>query len=185
MQIQIDLRSERRLGIPCVRCIIDEGAPFFDGPCQDTITADINLAPGFHELVIVHYNKQEQDHVLDDQGRIVVDKHVEIMNIRIDDIDFLVDELREAHFYPVYSDNYVRDCQTAGVILPPSISPNLYLGHNGTWKLPFHTPFIQWIIHRRKNLAIQLDNTIFQSDVELLAESKAWFQSQPEIIWPT
>jgi hypothetical protein len=185
MQIKIKFHRECRLGIPHVRCIIDEGAPFFDGPCEDVVSADIHITPGFHELVIGHYNKQDQDHVLDSQGRIIIDKHVEILGIEIDGIELRIEELREAHFYPLYNQYYVQDCKNNGITLPPSISPNLYLGHNGTWKFPFHTPFLDWIIHRRKNLSIQLDNTIFQSDVELLAESKAWFQSQPEIIWPT
>jgi len=30
-----------------------------------------------------------------------------------------------------------------------------------------------------------LDNTIFQSDVELLAQTKAWVQAQPDIVWNT
>jgi hypothetical protein len=115
----------------------------------------------------------------------MIDKHVEIMGIGIDDIAFSMDELRQAHFYPVYNPVYYQQQLDQGHQLPPSITPNLYLGHNGIWKLNFHTPFVEYIIQKRKNLAMNLDNTIFQSDVELLRRTKAWIQAQPDIVWNT
>ena len=185
MNIEIFLHCETRLGLPQIRCTIDEGAPFFDGAAQEHISASVGVAPGFHELVISHYNKQDQDHVLDAAGNIMIDKHVEILGIGIDDIAFSIDELRQAYFYPVYNPVYYQQQLSLGNTLSPGISPNLYLGHNGIWKLNFHTPFVEYIIQKRKNLALNLDNTIFQSDIELLRQTKAWLQAQPDIIWNT
>lgn len=183
MKIDIFLHCENRLGAPLIRCTVDEGAPFFDGPAQEHITTSLGTAPGFHELVISHYNKQDHDHVLDNQGNILIDKHVEILGIAIDDIKFNISELWQAHFYPVYNPVYYRQQLAQGNVLPPSISPNLYLGHNGIWKLNFHTPFVEYIIQKRKNLGVQLDNTIFQSDIDLLNQTKAWILAQPDIVW--
>jgi len=183
MKIEIHLSHETSFGNPKIRCTIDENAPFYNGDSIEYIHADIQTAPGFHELVITHYNKQVGDQLLDETGKIIKDKHVEIQKIVFDDIPFLVSELREAHFYPVYNPDYYFDCKKQGIDLPYYISPNLYLGHNGTWKLNFHTPFIEYIIKKRKDLALNLDNSIYQSDVQLLKNAREWFNSVPDIVW--
>jgi hypothetical protein len=183
MNIKIFLKREAYFGDPMIRCVIDETAPFFEGASQDVISAKIGLVPGYHELIITHYNKQDSDHLLDEQGNIVKDKYVEIVGIEIDDIAFSIDELREGHFYPVYNPYYYQECLDRGQKLPPSISPNLYLGHNGTWKLNFHTPFVEYIIAKRKKLNINLDNTIFQTDAETLKKIKTWFENIPDMTW--
>jgi hypothetical protein len=183
MKIEIKLSHETEFGYPQLRCAIDENAPFYNGNSQPVIFADINMAPGYHEMVITHYNKQVDDQIIDSSGNIIKDKHVEILSISIDDILFRINELQEGHFYPVYNLDYVRDCEQQGVVLPYSISPNLYLGHNGTWKLNFYTPFIEYIIDKRQNLGVKLENTIFQSDTALLTQAKQWFDQAPDIVW--
>jgi hypothetical protein len=183
MKIEIHLDAEIEFGLPKMRCCVDENAPFFDGDFQPIVVKEIGVGPGFHELVITHYNKQAHDQSTDSDGKIIKDKHIEIKKIIIDDIALLIDELREGHFYPVYNPDYVRDCQLKKLTLPFSISPNLYLGHNGTWKLNFHAPFVEYIIEKRKNLAVNLDDSIFYSDATLLKEAKEWFLSAPEIKW--
>ena len=183
MKIEIYLNHETAFGYPKLRCTVDENAPFYDGDSQTEIQVELGITPGFHELVITHYNKQAGDQSVNSEGKIIKDKHVEIQKIVIDDIPFLIDELREAHFYPVYNPLYYQDCKDQGITLPYSISPNLYLGHNGTWKLSFNTPFVEYIIKKRQHLALNLDNSIFQSDVELLKQSKEWFANAPDIIW--
>ena len=183
MKIEIFLKRETHFGDPLVRCTIDENAAFFDGLSQDYICAEFGVTPGFHELLITHYGKEDSDHILNDKNEIVVDKYIEIEKIIIDDIPFNMHELWQGHFYPVYNEYYVRDCQAQGIMLPPSICPNLYLGHNGTWKLSFHTPFVDYIISKRKDLTIDLENSIYRSDADLMAETKAWFLNAPDITW--
>ena len=183
MKINISLARETHFGDPLVRCTLDENVPFFDGISQDHILVDINVSPGFHELIITHYNKKDNDQLLDSNGKICLDKHVEIKNISIDNIDFTLDELREGHFYPVYNKNYYKQCLEQGNKLPLSISPNLYLGHNGTWKLNFSYPFTEYIISKRKNLQLNLKDSIYQSDIEHLKKIKSWFTQAPDIIW--
>ena len=183
MKIEILLNRVTYFGDPFIRCTLDENAPSFDGPSQDTISVDLRLSPGYHELVITHFHKKDSDHVLDNNGNILIDKHVEIKGISIDDIAFTVDELREGQFYPVYNRKYYDQCISRGVILPLSISPNLYLGHNGTWKISFNYPFVEYIINKRKGSGVNLQNSIYQSDVELLQRAKEWFTNAPDIIW--
>ena len=60
---------------------------------------------------------------------------------------------------------------------------NLYLGHNGTWKLNFSYPFTEYIISKRKNLQLNLKDSIYQSDIEHLKKIKSWFTQAPDIIW--
>lgn len=183
MKIDISLAREISFGDPLIRCTLDENVPFFDGASQDHISVNINVCPGFHELIITHYNKKDSDQILDSMGTICKDKHVEIKSISIDNIEFTLDELREGHFYPVYNKNYYKQCLEQGNELPLSLSPNLYLGHNGTWKLNFNYPFTEYIINKRKKLQLDLKDSIYQSDIEHLKKAKKWFMQIPDIIW--
>lgn len=183
MKIEIFFKRETHFGDPMVRCTIDENAAFYEGTSKDYICAELGVTPGFHELLITHYGKKDSDHLLNETNEIIIDKHLEIEKIIIDDIPFNMHDLWQGYFYPVYNEYYVRDCKDQGITLPPGICPNLYLGHNGTWKLSFHTPFVEYIIDKRKNQNINLKNSMFQSDIEVMTETKKWFLTAPDILW--
>lgn len=172
MKLKIKLDVERRLGDPLVKIIVDDYLTLSDGIAQNEYNFDCDIEDGIHELKIVHYGKTKHDHAYDDLGKKVsVDKHVEITAIEIDDIA-LEAELWSGKFYPVYLNRKDID--------PLFISPNLYLGHNGTWMLEFATPAGNWLIDLRKP-GPKLDGTIFRTNDNLVAIAKDFFKDLPDV----
>ena len=124
MKIQLDFAVERRLGDPRIKITIDDYMLLYDGVAQDSLEFDVPLDDGNHELKITHHGKTVHDHVLNSDGSIAIDKHVEIVGIHLDHTP-LTGELWLGKFFPVYMHKANNE--------PYSICPNLYLGHNGTW----------------------------------------------------
>lgn len=180
MKLNIALTLGDRLGMPNVKCLIDESIVLHEGPAAPDLAWEFDVMPGEHELIIVHYGKTTHDHVLDSNGSIAIDKFVQIESISIDDIKLHNQELWQGRFYPVYDPDYVRDQQVNGYQLPYYISPNLYLGHNGAWKWEFCYPFVPWIITQRRQ-GPQLEGTIFQTSQRILDEAKDFFANVPDI----
>lgn len=171
MKLRITFDVERRLGDPQLKIIIDDYLTLIDGPAQDEYEFNCDIEDGMHELKIVHYGKTKHDHGYDDTGKLSIDKHVEIKSIEIDDIE-LEAELWSGKFYPVYLHKKDTD--------PVYISPNLYLGHNGTWMLEFATPAANWLIDLRKP-GPKLAGTIFKTNSELVDIAKNFFKDLPDV----
>jgi len=178
MQMSLDIAFTvgDKLGTPNVKILIDDYVVLYEGPAQPTFSRTFDINDGEHELKIVHYGKTDQDHVLDKDGSILVDKFINIDSISIDSIKLLDKELQTGEFWPVYSLSYVEDMTD----LPESICPNLYLGHNGTWRYRFFAPFTEWAIQQRQ-LGPQLDKTIFKSSAKILEEAKDFFKNAPDL----
>lgn len=171
MKIQLNFAVERRLGDPQIKITIDDYMLLYDGVAQDSLEFDVPLDDGNHELKITHHGKTVHDHVLNSNGSIAIDKHVEIVSIHLDNTP-LTGELWLGKFFPVYmhkNDN-----------APYSICPNLYLGHNGTWVLEFATPALKWLIDTRCP-GPQLSNTIFKTNHQVLQEIKTVFENLPDV----
>jgi hypothetical protein len=171
LKLDIELTVERRLGDPRIKIIIDDYLTLASGPAQDHYSFNVNIPDESHNLKIIHYGKTVTDHVLDDQGKILIDKHVEIKSIAMDDIK-LNKELWTGKFFPVYMHKSKDE--------PYFICPNLYLGHNGTWLLDFATPVTNWLINLRRP-GPKLDGTIFKSNKEILDTAKSHFQNLPDV----
>lgn len=171
MKLSINFYVERRLGNPQVKIIIDDYITLFNGDAEDDYEFNIDLPNGGHDLKIIHYNKKIADHHYDEQGNLIIDKHIEIKRITFDEVD-LEKELWDGKFFPVYMHKADNE--------PYFICPNLYLGHNGTWKFEFVTPVIPWLISSRKQ-GPQLDNTIFQTNSSILLEAKNFFKDLPDV----
>ena len=180
LTINLKFKVEDYFGSPLCRIIIDESAPTYDGPVQTDITISIPVTTGEHELRIVHYGKINDDHLIEN-GSIVKDKHFELTALSFDGVE-LEHELWEGSFFPVYGQDYVDDCRRNNIKLPYSICPNLYFGHNGTWKFNFFYPVYPWLISRRNN-GPNLENTIFISSNETLQQAKKYFMSVPDVVW--
>jgi hypothetical protein len=157
---------ERCLGDPMIKIIIDDYLTLADGPAQDTYSFDIDIPDESHTLKIIHYGKTIQDATNNN-----VDKHVEISAIRMDQVQ-LEAELWAGKFFPVYLHKADHE--------PYYISPNLYLGHNGTWSLDFATPAITWLINIRQP-GPQLGNTIFKTNQQILNVAKEFFKGLPDV----
>lgn len=174
MILEIDFDVGDQLGTPTIKILIDDYLVLYEGPALSHFRREFNISRGEHELKIVHYGKTDSDHLYNSDGSIAVDKYVMIQRIRINEISLTDSELQSGEFWPVYSLSYVATMTTQGKDLPGSIKPNLYLGHNGTWKWCFMEPFIDWIIQQRKP-GPKLDNTIFRTSSDILAEAKEFF----------
>ena len=182
MKIKFQFKVERRLGDPTIRILVDEHMASFEGACPDELELDLNLIPGDHELRITHYGKHPDHHVYDNNGKILIDRSVEIMDIEFDTVP-LREILWEGSFFPVYLPEYVEDQQQQGIEVPYSITPNLYLGHNGTWRLKFIYPAIDWLIERRKHTFNKPVGELFQTSEAILLKTKDFFTSAPDLEW--
>jgi hypothetical protein len=171
LKLSLTFDVERRLGDPQIKITIDDYMLLYDGVAQNSMEFDVPLDDGNHELKITHHSKTVHDHVLNTDGSIAIDKHVEITGICLDDAP-LNNELWLGKFFPVYMHKADNE--------PYSISPNLYLGHNGTWVLEFATPALKWLIDIRRP-GPQLANTIFKTNHQVLTEMKAIFENLPDV----
>lgn len=180
MHLEIEFEVGDQLGTPTVKILIDDYVVLYEGPATQLFERDFDLNLGEHELKIVHYGKTDDDHLYNTDGSIAVDKYVYIKKIAIDQVSLTDKELQSGQFWPVYSRSYVETMIAQRQELPSYISPNLYLGHNGTWKYTFFNPFVEWIIKNRK-LGPQLENTIFKTSDHILKEAKEFFLNAPNI----
>lgn len=171
MKLEIDFSVERRLGDPKIKIIIDDYVTLYNGVAQEQFVFEVDLLDGGHDLKIIHYDKQPEHHVYDASGNVQIDRHVEIKRISFEDVE-LKRELWDGKFFPVYMHRANNE--------PYFICPNLYLGHNGTWKYEFVTPVLPWLIACRKS-GPQLDNTIFQTNAVVLQEAKNFFKDLPDV----
>lgn len=171
MKLDITLAVERRLGDPLLKIIVDDYLTLADGPALEEYHFDLHIPDEPHSLKIIHHGKTVEDHQLDSNGNIEIDKHVEIKSILMDDIA-LERELWDGKFFPVY----LHKADTE----PYFICPNLYLGHNGTWQLEFITPAANWLIAGRKH-GPKLEGTIFKTNQEILKSAKAFFKDLPDV----
>lgn len=166
MKIDLRLNLETALGVPKLKINIDDSLTLHDGDAQSRMIFTFQCAPGQHELRLTHYGKTKTD-----ASNTKYDKHIEIVSLFFDEVE-LHNELWTGKFYPVYLHKSVNE--------PIYIQPNLYLGHNGTWVMPFEYPCVDWLIRSRKQ-GPQLENTIFQSDDRKLKSAKDFFSGVEEI----
>lgn len=162
----IDFSFEDRLGIPKTKINVDDYLTLYDGEVKNSLTFDFDCTAGDHELRITHYGKTKHQAACIDY-----DKHMEITAIIMDDVP-LEQELWMGKFYPVYlhpSDNE-----------PTYIQPNLYLGHNGTWVLPFRYPCLNWLIDLRK-AGPDIKDTIFSTSDKKLIQAIEFFKGVDDV----
>lgn len=180
MKLEIEFEVGNKLGTPTIKIIIDDYVVLYEGAAIELFERDFDLNLGEHELKIVHYGKTDEDHIYNPDGSIAVDKYVYIKRITIDKVTLLDKELQSGQFWPVYSKSYIDTIVAKNQKLPRFISPNLYLGHNGTWKYTFFNPFVEWVIENRK-LGPNLENTIFKTSNNILKEAKDFFLNAPDL----
>jgi hypothetical protein len=179
MLLTLTFTVGRELGDPNIKILIDDYLVLYEGTANEVFSREFDVPDGEHELKIVHYGKSDKDHLYHPDGTIKVDKFVHIDGISIDNIKLTDKELQEGEFWPVYSTRYTSSMASQDRKLPNFIQPNLYLGHNGTWRYKFFYPFSLWIIEKR-NQGPNLENTIFKTSSKILQEAKSWFNSVDE-----
>jgi hypothetical protein len=180
MKLCINFEIGDALGRPGCKIVIDDYLVLHEGNALPRFEREFEISSGQHELKIVHFGKTDQDHVYNIDGSIGIDKYIQIDSITIDSVRLNDSELQEGQFWPVYSDSYMQTLKSKEKIPPLFICPNLYLGHNGTWKWDFHYPFVDWIIAKRRP-GLNLDNTIFRSSAATLQRAKDFFSQVKDI----
>ena len=88
-------------------------------------------------LQIEHYNKTNDDTIVDQSGKIISDLSIELMSIHIDGVEILDTVLYSMPYYVKWPQNIVEDYRSKNQELPEYIENNLYFGFNGVYKFAF------------------------------------------------
>ena len=105
-----------------------------------------DISEGDNTLEISLLNKGFGDTVLDSDGNIVNDMLLNIDSIEIDEIDLGSLKWTLSSYEPVYPERYRAEVVKKGEELPAAVKNCVNLGWNGTWKLPFTSPFYIWLL---------------------------------------
>ena len=97
-------------------------------------------------LDIAFLNKTVQDTRLDTNGNIVKDLLLNIESIEIDDIDISNLKWSASVYAPLYPTSYKQQVVSTGQELITEVKNCVNLGWNGTWSLPFASPFYIWLL---------------------------------------
>lgn len=134
MKIQIIFEYHVSEHWPCVRICFND---ILLKDLTDTSAADkkliFDVVPkdplNTNVLIIEHYGKQDTDTIIDQKGKILKDRAVEIKSIEIDGFDQPWNLLYSKKFYPIWP-KHMKD-------MPEFITDNLYLGFNGRYIFDF------------------------------------------------
>jgi hypothetical protein len=107
---------------------------------------DAEILEGAHSLDIVFLNKTVHDTKLDINGNIVQDLLLNIDSIEIDDIDIGNLKWTASVYTPLYPESYKQHVLISGQQLSNEVKNCVNLGWNGTWSLPFTSPFYIWLM---------------------------------------
>jgi len=158
--------------VPTITVGIDH-IVLYNSTVQNEIELSHDLGAGPHEFWIQHYGKQAHE---TDQHN---DTHVFLQRLLFDQIDLdQIDYCKLTHkgrYYPEYNPDYVKTCAEQQVGLPEYIQPNHYFGHNGTWRLTFDAPVMNWIIREQNPSGMNLEDTMFSSSQITLQQVKDLF----------
>jgi hypothetical protein len=88
-------------------------------------------------LKIKHYNKTNQDTIVDAQGNITGDLSIELVSIHIDNIKIMDTVLYSMPFFVQWPDNMLEDYRNKNQEPPEYIDNNLYFGFNGVYQFSF------------------------------------------------
>ena len=107
---------------------------------------DAEIVEGAHSLDIVFLNKTMYDTKLDTNGNIVEDLLLNIDSIEIDDIDISNLKWTASEYRPLYPESYKQHVLSSGQQISNEVKNCVNLGWNGTWSLPFTSPFYIWLL---------------------------------------
>ena len=98
-----------------------------------------------YNLIIKRSGKYKSQTVVNDNGDILKDQSLHIKSIEIDEID-LGALVYEAVYTPEYPEPWATQQREAGTELPESFKNVTSMGHDGTWKFKFESPFYMWLL---------------------------------------
>ena len=138
MEIKIKLRGNCANGkSPKVRLSVNDTV-YVDTEISEINEHTLNIQPLLQNVLsIEHYNKTNDDTIVDDSNNIVADLSVELLDITIDNNSILHTVLHTMPFYVNWPENIVSDYHEKNETSPEFIINNLYFGFNGIYKFNF------------------------------------------------
>ena len=97
------------------------------------------------ELIIKRSGKLANQTVINDKGDLLKDQLLNIKSIEIDEID-LGALVYEGVYTPDYPEPWATQQRAAGTELPESFKNVTAIGHDGTWRFKFGSPFYMWLL---------------------------------------
>jgi len=97
------------------------------------------------ELIIKRSGKTKGQTVVNDNGDILKDQSLHIKSIEIDEID-LGALVYEGVYTPRYPEPWASQQRAAGTELKESFKNVTSMGHDGTWRFKFESPFYMWLL---------------------------------------
>tara|TARA_R110000822_G_scaffold120911_1_gene254587 strand:+ start:193 stop:675 length:483 start_codon:yes stop_codon:yes gene_type:complete len=112
----------------------------------DLIEFEHELAEGKKsELIIKRSGKLVNQTVVNDKGDLLKDQLLHIKGIEIDEID-LGALVYEGVYTPKYPEPWATQQRKAGNELKESFKNVTAIGHDGTWRFKFGSPFYMWLL---------------------------------------
>jgi|TARA_R100000027_G_scaffold44706_4_gene33741 hypothetical protein len=98
-----------------------------------------------YNLVIKRSGKTDNDTVVNEKGDITHDQLLHIKSVEIDEID-IGSLVYTAVYTPEYPELWAKQQSDSGIKLEESFQNVVIMGHNGTWKFKFASPFYMWLL---------------------------------------
>ena len=98
-----------------------------------------------HNLIIDYIFKTVDQTKRDADGKVLADQMLHIKSIEIDEIDIGA-LVYEAVYTPIYPEPWATQQRQAGNELPESFKNVTSMGHNGTWRFKFTSPWYMWLL---------------------------------------
>jgi|TARA_R110002153_G_scaffold6783_1_gene30848 hypothetical protein len=97
------------------------------------------------ELIINRSGKTVPQTVINDNGDLLKDQLLHIKKIEVDEVD-LGALVYEGVYTPQYPEPWATQQREAGTELPESFKNVTSMGHDGTWRFKFESPFYMWLL---------------------------------------
>ena len=97
------------------------------------------------ELIIKRSGKIKGQTLIDENGDILKDQSLHIKGMEIDEID-VGTLVYEGLYTPEYPEPWATQQREAGVELQESFKNVTSMGHDGTWRFKFESPFYMWLL---------------------------------------
>ena len=98
-----------------------------------------------YSLIINRSGKLVNQTVVNDKGDLLKDQLLHIKGIEIDEID-LGALVYEGVYTPRYPEPWATQQREAGTELKESFKNVTVMGHDGTWRFKFESPFYVWLL---------------------------------------
>lgn len=98
-----------------------------------------------YTLTIKRTGKTSTQTIVNAKGDIIKDQLLNTKRIEIDEID-IGGLVYDGVYTPDYPEPWFSQQKKAGVDMPESFNNVTKMGHNGSWKFTFQSPFYMWLL---------------------------------------